>query len=60
MLAADGLLDALSKKDNEDGYKNCNDDHDFSKVLELLGDDVKKNREIRCSDGQKRTFSFVE
>ncbi len=60
MLAAGGLLEALSQTDNKDDYKNCNDDHDFSEVLMLFGDDVNKNREIRCSDGQKRNFSFVE
>lgn len=58
MLAAKDLLESLSKiEDNEDS-KYRNDDHDFGKVLQYCSDDVVHNRELLCSDEQKRFFSF--
>ena len=57
MLAAEDLLKSLTEEDMET-YTNCNDDHDFSKVLESCGGNVNHNYEIMCSDGQKRIFSF--
>lgn len=58
MLAAKGMLEALGRKEVEEDYRDCNDDHDFSKVLEFCGSDEPHDRELLCSDGQKRKISF--
>ena len=39
MLAANILLNALLTEETDDTPKNCNDDHDFSKVLEFYKTD---------------------
>lgn len=60
MLAAKEMLDALARKEVVEDYKDCNDDHDFSKVLEFGGSDNLHGRELLCSDGQKRKVSFED
>lgn len=57
MLAAKGLLDALSKTEEEETAKYENDDHDFGEVLKLY-EGTECCREIRYSDGKKRNISF--
>jgi hypothetical protein len=56
MLAAENMLKALSEEKGTENYKDCNDDYDFSKVLELFEDDVDPTYEVACSDGQKRNL----
>ncbi|MCM1262559.1 MAG: hypothetical protein NC313_07525 [Butyrivibrio sp.] len=58
MLATEGLQKFLSGEDKPKDYKDYNNDHDFGKVLQYCGDGVVHNRELLCSDGQKRFFSF--
>lgn len=60
MLAADGLLESLLKEDNTENYTNCNDDHDFGKVLAFYssGDTKTQGHKLRYSDGQEKVFSF--
>ncbi len=60
MLAEKELLDSLLVEDNLEGYKDCNDDHDFGNVLESYGCGGTKThgRKIRYSDGKERVFSF--
>lgn len=56
MLAAENMLKALAEEKSTERYKDCNDDYDFSKVLELFKDDVDPAYEVTCSDGQKRNL----
>lgn len=60
MLAADGLLESLFEKDTMENYTDCNDDHDFGKVLDFYSSDDKKTYgyKLRYSDGQEKSFSF--
>ena len=55
MLAANILLNALLTEETDDTPKNCNDDHDFSKVLEFYKTD-ESNHNVMCSDGIKRNL----
>lgn len=56
MLAVGNLLEALSEKENTKKYKDCNDDHDFGKVLEYYNDSAQSDYETMCSDGRKRNL----
>ena len=56
MLAAKGLLQALSDAEEIEKYNDCNDDHDFGKVLELYIEPDEIDCEVMCSDGQKRSL----
>jgi len=58
MLAVGSMLDALN--DVEDVYTNNNDDYDFGEVLKLCCEEVTPDRELRCSDGTTRIFSFED
>jgi len=60
MLAAKGLLESLSMKEEAENYKDCNDDHDFGKVLDFYGSSGIKTagHKLRYSDGQEKAFSF--
>lgn len=60
MLAAREMLDALARKEAVEDYKDCNDDHDFSKILKFGGSDDLNGRELLCSDGKKRKVSFED
>lgn len=57
MLAAKGLLDALSRTEDEENSKYENDDYDFGEVLKLF-EGTEHNQEVRYSDGEKRNISF--
>lgn len=57
MLAVEGMLEALSGKDDTENYKNCNNDDDFGEVLEICGSGIHMHK-IMYSDGIERTFSF--
>lgn len=57
MLAANNLLEALSKTGDEENSKYENDDHDFGEVLKLY-EGTAHNQEVRYSDGKKRNISF--
>lgn len=56
MLAAENMLKALAEEKDTENYKDCNDDYDFSKVLELFKNDVTPDYEVACSDGKKRNL----
>ena len=59
MLTTKGMQNFLSGDDKPKEYNNYNNDHDFGKVLQYCNDDSNmQNRELQCSDGQKRIFSF--
>lgn len=58
MLAANEMLKALSDAEKVEDHKACNDDRDFSKVLENLRDSENLNYEVMCSDGKKRKLFF--
>lgn len=58
MLAAKGMLKALSESENVKEYKDNNSDHDFSQVLKVCGGEVAQARKIRYADGQEKFFSF--
>ncbi len=58
MLAAKGLLQALSDVEETKNYNDCNDDYDFGKVLELYMEPNMPEFEVMCSDGQKRSLLF--
>lgn len=58
MLAAKGMLKALSESENVEEYKNNNSDHDFSQVLQVCGGEIVQTRKIRYADGQEKNFSF--
>ena len=60
MLAADGLLESLLEEDATENYTNCNDDHDFGKILDFYssGDHKTHGYKLRYSDGQEKVFSF--
>lgn len=60
MLAAEGLLNVLSTKNNEQNYENCNNDHDFSEVLKFCGDSKTQAHTIRYANGEEKNFSFDE
>lgn len=57
MLAAKGLLEALSKNEEDEDSKYENDDHDFGEVLKLYEGTVH-NHEVRYSDGKERNITF--
>ena len=52
MLAAKGLLEALSKIEDDENSKYESDDHDFGEVLKLYEETVH-NYEVRYSDGKE-------
>lgn len=60
MLAANGLLESLSMEEKAESYKDCNDDHDFGKVLDFYCPSGVKatGQKLKYSDGQEKTFSF--
>lgn len=60
MLAAEGLLRALSEAEETKKYNDCNDDYDFGKVLELYVETDTTDCEVMCSDGQKRSLLFKD
>ena len=60
MLAAEGLLEVLSKENNEENYENRNNDHDFSEVLKYCGDSSVQAHTIRYANGKEKNFSFYE
>lgn len=57
MLAATQLLESLAEDDMQE-RKDCNNDHDFGKVLTFCSDDTIPTHTIRYSDGQEESFSF--
>lgn len=58
MLAADNMLNALLDESTVTDYRDYNNDHDFSEVLELCGGNTEQRHKIRYSDGQEKYFSF--
>lgn len=58
MLAANDMLEALTKTTACESYQNHNDDADFGDVLDICQDNSLTGNKIRCSDGQERVFSF--
>lgn len=60
MLAVGSMLEALMRDEAVEDYKNSNDDHDFSKVLEFGSDGDMCEHPIICSDGQMRSFVFED
>lgn len=58
MLAAENMLKFLSNGDDKKDYKNCNNDYDFSEVLEFCGDTKVHSYKLRYPDGQEKEFSF--
>lgn len=60
MLAANGLLESLLEENNIENYTDCNDDHDFGKVLDFYSSNNLKSNGymLRYSDGQEKSFSF--
>ena len=57
MLAVEGMLEALSREEGTENYKNCNNDEDFGAGLEVCGNGVHMHK-LMYSDGKERTFSF--
>lgn len=60
MLAADGLLESLSKDVNTEVFKDNNGDHDLGDVLQFFSSGIPKTHgnTLRYSDGQEKAFSF--
>ncbi|MCI8793099.1 MAG: hypothetical protein HFG38_09920 [Eubacterium sp.] len=59
MSISKNLLLALEEDDNDsDCFKDCNDDHDFGKVLEYYKEDFDEELEVMCSDGIKRNLLY--
>ena len=59
MLAAKGLLEALSKEGTIKNYENNNVDYELKDVLGFLCDKtISKHKKVRCSDGIEREISF--
>ncbi len=52
------MLNSLSKEDNTNDYKDCNNDYDLGEVLEFCSGKTIQKHKIRYSDGQEKTFSF--
>lgn len=57
MLAANNLLNALLTAETDESLKNCNDDHDFGRVLEFYKTN-ESNHNVMCSDGIKRNLQI--
>ncbi len=58
MLIMKELMDSLAEEELEENYKNDNDDYDLGEVLKFCGSDTFPKREMMCTDGQKRVFTF--
>lgn len=58
MLAAEGMLRSLAEEGQSQEYKDDNNDYDFGKVLQYCSSETPTPHKLRCSDGQKRNFSF--
>lgn len=58
MLAAEGMLKALSGEDMSKEYKDNNNDYDFGRVLQYCNNKTLHSHKLRCPDGQERNFSF--
>lgn len=59
MLIMKELMELTEEKVGKN-YKNDNDDYDLGEVLKFCGSDTFPRREMMCTDGQKRVFSFDE
>lgn len=57
MIAAEGMLEALSRTDNS--QTNIKEDWDLHEVLKFCSSsEPTSERRVRCSDGQEREFSL--
>lgn len=55
MLAVEGMLEALSREEGTENYKNCNNDEDFGAVLEACDSGVHMHK-LMYSDGRENLF----
>lgn len=58
MLAAEKMLNALSKGEDVQDYKDDNSDHNFSEVLKVCGSNTSQKHKLRYFDGQEKYFTF--